>query len=109
MLNRAADELLRLPTLVEGTAGLNPWTASDAHPGAWVHTSAERWDYCLNVLPPINFRGGFAVSEASRHDDRGVAVYLCLTTIAGKHYAKNATIQEASREALALGGLFAWV
>ena len=36
------------------------------HSPAWVRATAEEADYCLNVLPPIMFAGGFAVSEPIR-------------------------------------------
>jgi len=88
--------------VVTGTTEQQPWEAAKANRGAWVEVSEERWSYCLEVLPPIYYPGGFAVSEASWHDGRGRAVYLCLSTVNGKHYAQEMTIADAVRETAAL-------
>jgi hypothetical protein len=87
---------------VTGTTEQQPWEAAKEHRGAWVEVSEERWEYCLNVLPPIYFRGGFAVSEASWHTAGNVPVYLCLVTVKGTRYAQELTIAEAVKEAAAI-------
>ena len=76
-----------------------PWGACDAHPGAWVECSAEHWMYCLEVLPPIYFAGGFAVSEAVRDGATGAPVYLCLVHIGSRYFARELTLYEAAQEA----------
>jgi hypothetical protein len=72
-----------------------PFTRMDARPDAWVELTKEQFDYCLGVLPPIYFRGGFAISEASRHTAEGVPVYCCVVTIRGRRLARELTIAEA--------------
>ncbi len=54
--------------VLESTAGTWPWEACKANPGTWCEVSEEHADYCLSVLPPRYFPGGFAVSEAVRFD-----------------------------------------
>lgn len=88
--------------IVNDSAGTWPWKACDANPGAWCATSAEDADYCLEVLPPIYFRGGFAVSEPIRHTAEDVPVYLCLVQAGGVTFARQCTVKEAAADVEAL-------
>jgi len=78
----------------------NPWTVAKADPTRWHEISAAKVEELNNVLPPIDFSGGFAVSEAIRHDG-AAAVYLCVVNVGGKWWAKESTIA-AARDALRL-------
>lgn len=60
----------------------------------WHRITQDDADYCLEVLPPIYFRGGFAVSEPVMHNDEGEAIYLCVREERGKFSARLATIRE---------------
>lgn len=55
-----------------------PDVANDYRDGAnaWRSINEARWWHFLEVLPPINYPGGFMVSEPYSHDSRGVPVYL---------------------------------
>ena len=74
--------------VIESTKGLWPWKAVDEHRGAWCEISNEHFDYCLNVLPPIYFPGGFATSEAVRFDcAEDDELYLSVVTWRGRRFA----------------------
>jgi hypothetical protein len=77
------------------------------HSPAWVRAKPEEADYCLNVLPPVLFAGGFAVSEPIRDDDLGRPVYLTIVTAGGKVWAKELAREDMAKEAKALRALFA--
>lgn len=72
------------------------------HSPAWVRATAEEADYCLNVLPPIMFAGGFAVSEPIRDDDQGRPVYLAIVEAGGKVWARELATADMGREAARL-------
>lgn len=55
----------------------------------WFQVSQARYDYFIEVLPPIYFPGGFFVSEAASHDDRGVPIYSAFVEIAGRYYCRE--------------------
>jgi hypothetical protein len=83
------------------TVGTWPWKACDNDPEAWCEINEEHADYCLNVLPPIYFPGGFAVSEPVRADASGQEVYLALVTWHGRPFARYLNRQQmktAARE-----------
>jgi hypothetical protein len=90
------DEKVRTNPIAEG---VKPWVACAADPGAWCEITEEDYWYCLEVLPPYYFDGGFAVSEACTHNDRGEPTYLCVATVKGRHYARELTLREANIEA----------
>jgi len=46
--------------------------------GKKVPVDEEFYDEFLNVLPPIYFTGGFAVSEPYTHNAKGMPVFLCI-------------------------------
>jgi len=77
------------------------------HSPAWVRVKPEEADYCLNVLPPICFPGGFAVSEPIRFDHLERHVYLAIVSAGGKVWAKELASADMAAEAQALRDLFA--
>jgi hypothetical protein len=83
------------------TIGVWPWDAVRENPGQWCAISEEHAEYCLNVLPPIYFDGGFAVGEAIDGEiGTGTPRYLALTRRNDRPYATGpVTIAEASRRA----------
>jgi len=68
----------------------NPWTLAATDPTRWHEISRAKADELLNVLPPIDIPGGFAVSEAIRHE--GAAVYLCVVNARGRWWARESTL-----------------
>jgi hypothetical protein len=72
------------------------------HSPFWVRVKPEEADYCLNVLPPIYFAGGFAVSEPIRDDDFGRPVYLAVVNAGGKVWARELARIDMAAEAAAL-------
>jgi hypothetical protein len=87
---------------MEFSAGLKAaWDYKAPKPWVWRRiTEADFW-YCLEVLPPIYFRGGFAVSEPVIHEQGDRPVYLCVReershTNGGssKYFAKLSTIRD---------------
>lgn len=52
--------------------------------------------YCLCVLPPIYFPGGFAVSEPIRHTLGDEPVYCCVVSLGERWFAREMTIKQAS-------------
>jgi hypothetical protein len=81
----------------------NGWIWDRAkHSPVWVRATAEEADYCLNVLPPVLFAGGFAVSEPIRNDDQGRPVYLAIVDAGGKMWAKELARGTMAQEAAAL-------
>ena len=69
----------------------NPWTLAATDPTRWHEVSRGKADELLNVLPPITIPGGFAVSEAIRHDG-GSAVYLCVVNARGRWWVRESTL-----------------
>jgi hypothetical protein len=65
----------------------------------WHEITEEDADYCLGVLPPIYFRGGFAVSEPVIHNAKNEPVYLCVVRARGQLFARLASITEVESEA----------
>ena len=62
----------------EFSAGLRrAWDTTQPR-GQWHEITQADAEYCCDVLPPILFPGGFAVSEAANHNAEGEAVYLCV-------------------------------
>ncbi len=55
----------------------------------WVEVDEERYDYCLGVLPPIYFRGGFFVSEPAAHTDAGEPVYTAAAVVNGRYFLRD--------------------
>ncbi len=70
----------------------NPWTLAAADPTRWHEISCGKADELLNVLPPIDIAGGFAVSEAIRHDG-AAAVYLCVVQVRGRWWVRESTLR----------------
>lgn len=84
----------------EFSAGLKAaWDYKAPKPWDWRAITKDDADYCLEVLPPIYFAGGFAVSEPVIHDERGRAVYLCVKNERGKYFAKLAAIADVDPKA----------
>ncbi len=77
------------------------WEKAASNPRAWHPMTEEEVDYCLEVLPPIYFPGGFAVSEPLRDagaDDSGKGwrevsgpVYLAIVRKDGAYYCRELT------------------
>ena len=67
-------------------------------PDEWVEISKEHmWEH-LEVLPPIYYHGGFAVSEPWTHQGpNGAPTYLCVSTVGKRHFATHATIPQAEQ------------
>jgi hypothetical protein len=85
--------------------------AKEQEKGGWPHqVNAEQWHeiseadcwYSLEVLPPIYFAGGFAVSEPIRDDEHGEPVYLCIVGIGPKFYGRELPRSRAATEARSL-------
>jgi hypothetical protein len=74
---------------------MNAWQRAEQNPGTWIPITEDEHDELLGVLPPIYFPGGFAVSEAIRHNGQGQPVYLCVRKAGGCHFAQELTIREA--------------
>ena len=72
-------------------AEANPWTLAATDPTRWHEISRAKADELLNVLPPITIPGGFAVSEAIRHDG-ATAVYLCVVNARGRWWVRESTL-----------------
>jgi hypothetical protein len=69
----------------------NPWTLAATDPTRWHEISRAKSDELLSTLPPIDFTGGFAVSEAIRHEG-GSAVYLCVVNARGRWWVRESTL-----------------
>jgi hypothetical protein len=89
------------------SAGLKAaWDYKAPKPWDWQSITEADADYCLEVLPPIYFRGGFAVSEPVIHDESGRPVYLCVREerahmhgAASRYSAKLSTISDVDARA----------
>jgi hypothetical protein len=57
-------------------------------------TEEQMWT-ALEVLPPIYFRGGFAVSEPQCHDRTNTPVYACVVTKGKRYFLRYGTVKEA--------------
>ena len=68
----------------------------------WQEIDEKTYWYFLEVLPPIYFPGGFAVSEPITHNEEGFAVYQCCAAIGGKYYGREATRKAAAASLPAL-------
>lgn len=79
------------------------FAAAAADPRSWHPMTEEEADYCLEVLPPIYFPGGFAVSEPLRDAgelDIGTGeVYLAVARKDGKPYCRELTRCSMAQEA----------
>lgn len=69
------------------------YTAGD---NSWREVSEGFFYDALSEVPTIYVTGGFLVSEAYTHNDEGRGVYACFTCINGRHYARYATLKEAT-------------
>lgn len=76
----------------------NPWANAATDPTAWHLTTPERRTELLNILPPIDVPGGFAVSEPIRHDANGRAVYLCVAEAHGDPWVRELALGDMARE-----------
>lgn len=79
--------------------GARCWDAARDNQDAWSKGTEEEYWYCLEVLPPIMFAGGFAVSEAIRHNADGRAVYLAVVQVQGVNYFRELTVPQMAAEA----------
>ncbi len=55
----------------------------------WVEVNEKLYDYCLGVLPPIYFRGGFFVSEPAAHTEAGEPVYTAVAVVNGRYFMRD--------------------
>lgn len=73
-----------------------PWSAITiarrAGSADWFITTEERAMDALGALPPIYFRGGFFMGEASAHDERGHPVYTAFVKIGDVYYCRDVAI-----------------
>ena len=83
----------------QNEAGIRSWEAAKAHPRTWCRITEAEADEALNVLPPIYFDGGFAVSEPIRHTAADEPVFLGVVQRSGIYYCAEGTVAELSREA----------
>lgn len=88
--------------IAERAEGMNYWKAAGNDSTAWHPMTADEAEYCLNVLPPIYFSGGFAVSEPLRHDAKGRPVYLCVVRVGPVPYCRELALSDAADCALKL-------
>jgi len=73
------------------------------HPCAeWAEIAEEHYWHALEVLPPLYFRGGFAIGEAANHTADDVPVHCCIVTVRGRYFARELPMDIAAREAEAL-------
>lgn len=70
------------------------WDAMKANPEAWIETTEEMANEMLCVLPPIGSWGFFLVSEPTRHNENGEAVYAGFKIDGGRHFARYLTIKQ---------------
>jgi len=78
-----------------------PFKRADEAPTLWHEMTEKDWWYCLEVLPPIYFAGGFAVSEAYGNDEQGRATYWCCVQVGSRYFGKHMAVAEmpaAARE-----------
>lgn len=87
------------PVLLTDSTKEWPFPIMDANPDAFVEISEETYWYCLEVLPPLYFPGGFAVSEAQRHTAEGAPVYACIFPAGGRYFARYRTLPQAAADA----------
>lgn len=90
------------PEIIPNPKNAWPFDLGKKHPDAWIEMSEEHATYSLEVLPPIYFRGGFAVSEPAWHNEHDEPVYWCVVKAGSKHYGRHLTVREAPAAALAL-------
>lgn len=90
------------PEILAGHLAEWPFPIMAAHPAAWVEISETHADYCLEVLPPHYYAGGFAVSEASHSTPEGEPVYVCVVTAGARYFARHLPLSRASVEAARL-------
>jgi hypothetical protein len=68
----------------------------------WAEIDSDAYWEALEVLPPIYFPGGFAVSEAMTANAKGEEVYLCVVTIGKssttRHFAGYRTLAQMRKE-----------
>lgn len=88
-------------------APVSCWNRAAADETAWHPMSEEEAEYCLNVLPPIYFSGGFAVSEPIRDSysfdlHPGGQVFLAVVRWNGRPYCRELTRAAMEPEALKL-------
>lgn len=83
-------------------AALTCWQAAASDPSAWHPMTAAEAEYCLNVLPPLYFKGGFAVPEAVRTGSDGRSVYLCVVHRGGQPFCREMAYTDAAFSACKL-------
>jgi uncharacterized protein DUF1419 len=80
-----------------------PFDVMAENPDTWVRITPEDYDYMLNVLPPIYFSGGFAVSEAYDDDpETGEPRYATVVQAGFKFYVRHLPKSRMAAEATAL-------
>lgn len=95
-------------TVVQVLPCENEWAYKDieydwiTHSTTWRIVTEEFHDYCLNVLPPMDWNNGkFLVSEPYTHielpDGSVDGVYCCVATIGDRHFARYVPRRVAKR------------
>lgn len=95
----SADKTIRVE---RNEADVRSWQISEEHPDSWCRIGDGWAMEALEVLPPIYFRGGFAVSEAVTSDLTGAVMYLCVVTVHGTsdaYYCRVLSIKDATEQA----------
>lgn len=76
--------------------------AAAAEPDTWHQLTEDEADYCLGVLPPIYFDGGFAVSEEAHADAEGRPHFYAVVRVRAVFYGRHLHRGNMAREARAL-------
>ena len=86
-----------------GVWPFGPITAS-RHEGrdSWHESDHEFAMYCLEVLPPLYFKGGFCVSEAASHTADGSPIYCAVVGIGKRWFAREMDIRLCAGQAALL-------
>lgn len=70
-----------------------PKTPEELDNQGWVEIDEEKYDYCLECLPPRAYiRGGFVMGEPLCDSAEGT-VYMCCVTLAGRFFYKDTTLK----------------
>lgn len=86
-----------MPNQAEPAAYVNPFDA--VRGDTWTETTEEHYYEALEAVPPIYFRGGFAMGEA--HSGGGT-IYYAFSVVDGRYFARLLSLAEAPAAVAAL-------
>lgn len=72
-----------------------PWSRLCEDGDPWHPCSEALAIHMRDCVPPISFRGGFAVGEAHADTAEGETIYLCFRRIGDARYCRYASIRQA--------------